>query len=159
MSAARMSVGHRDKPVMLVLNGPNLNMLGLREPAVYGATTLDEIELLCGEAADRLDIAVDFRQSNSEGELIDWIQQARERVDGIVINAGGYTHTSIAISDALRAVALPVIEVHISNVFAREAFRHHSYIAPIARGVICGLGPQGYLLALEALCAVLDQKD
>ncbi len=136
---------------VFVLNGPNLNMLGKREPGVYGAITLAEIERDCVAAGKRLGLAVDCRQSNSEGELVDWIQEAMDKARGIVINPGAYSHTSVAIHDAIRAVALPVIEVHISNIFARERFRHHSYVSPVAVGTICGLGPQGYVLALEAL--------
>jgi 3-dehydroquinate dehydratase-2 len=135
---------------VLVLNGPNLNMLGVREPDTYGAQTLADIEALCRQTADRLGLAIDFRQSNHEGELVTWIQQGREDFDGILINPAGYSHTSVAILDALRAVGLPVIEVHLSNIHAREAYRHHSYVSSVARGVICGLGATGYRLALEA---------
>ncbi len=136
---------------ILILNGPNLNLLGTREPGVYGATTLADIERDCGAAGRKLGLAVDFRQSNHEGVLVDWIQEARSTAKGIVINPGAYTHTSVAIHDAIRAVGLPVIEVHLSNIFAREEFRHHSYVSPVAVGTICGLGAQGYLLALEAM--------
>ena len=138
------------KPIVLVLNGPNLNMLGAREPDIYGSETLDEIESACHRRGRELDLAIEFRQSNHEGELVDWIQQARGRVAAIVINAGGLSHTSVAIPDALAAAKVPTIEVHVSNIFAREKFRHHSTISSVARGVICGLGGQGYLLALEA---------
>lgn len=141
---------------ILIVNGPNLNMLGLREPHIYGATTLDDIEAACQERAEALRLGLDFRQSNHEGELIGWIQEARTDHDGIIINAGGYTHTSVAIRDALAATDLPVIEVHLSNIFAREAFRHHSYISAVARGVICGLGAQGYLLAMDGLANIID---
>jgi 3-dehydroquinate dehydratase-2 len=136
---------------VLILNGPNLNMLGVREPAIYGTETLDDIEALCLERAEALSIAVDFRQSNHEGELVSWIQQARGEHDGIILNAGAYTHTSIAIMDALLLTELPVIEVHLSNIFRRETFRHHSYVSPAATGVIVGLGFDGYRLALRAL--------
>lgn len=136
---------------ILVLNGPNLNMLGRREPGIYGASTLADIEALCRAETDRLGIALEFRQSNHEGQLVDWIQEALGTQDGIAFNPGAYTHTSIALYDAILAVGLPVIEVHLSNVFAREPFRHHSYISPAAKGVICGFGPQGYILALNAL--------
>ncbi len=140
---------------ILVLNGPNLNLLGVREPATYGRETLADIEEACLERAAALDLGVDFRQSNHEGQLVDWIQEARENADGIILNAGAYTHTSIAIHDALRAADVPVIEVHLSNIFKREAFRHHSHVSPVAEGVICGFGGQGYVLALEAMARLL----
>lgn len=142
-------------PVILVLNGPNLNMLGVRQPEVYGRTTLGDIETMCRERASDLGMTVDFRQSNHEGELVTWIQEARDNADGIVINAGALTHTSVAILDALKVAELPVMEVHISNIHAREEFRHHSYISAAATGVIVGLGPQGYLFGLEALANLL----
>ncbi|HYH17423.1 MAG TPA: type II 3-dehydroquinate dehydratase [Azospirillum sp.] len=142
---------------VLVLNGPNLNMLGVREPHIYGSLTLDDLESSCQERAEQLGLVIDFRQSNHEGELVSWIQQARTEHDGIVINAGAYTHTSVAIMDALILSELPVIEVHLSNIFKRESFRHHSYISPVAKGMICGFGPHGYLLALEALAQILDR--
>jgi 3-dehydroquinate dehydratase II len=141
---------------ILVLNGPNLNLLGVREPKTYGSETLADIEEACLERAAALDLSVDFRQSNHEGQLVDWIQEARESADGIIINAGAYTHTSIAILDALRASELPIIEVHLSNIFAREPYRHHSYISPVARGVICGFGAQSYILALDAIAYLLE---
>jgi 3-dehydroquinate dehydratase II len=141
---------------ILVLNGPNLNLLGVREPETYGRETLADIEEACLERAAALDLAVDFRQSNHEGQLIDWIQEARESADGIIINAGAYTHTSIAILDALRACELPIIEVHLSNIFSREAYRHTSYISTVAKGVICGFGSQSYILALDAIAYVLE---
>jgi 3-dehydroquinate dehydratase-2 len=143
---------------ILVLNGPNLNLLGVREPKTYGSETLADIEESCLERAASLDLALDFRQSNHEGQMIDWIQEARESADGIVINAGAYTHTSIAILDALRACELPIVEVHLSNIFAREAYRHHSYISSVASGVICGFGAQSYILALDAVAYLLEQK-
>lgn len=143
---------------VLILNGPNLNMLGLREPEIYGSQTLDDIEALCQERAEQLGLTIDFRQSNHEGELVTWIQQARNDYDGIVINAAAYTHTSVAILDALTTAELPVIEVHLSNIFKREAFRHHSFISPIARGVICGLGATGYVLALDAMAGILENN-
>ncbi len=136
---------------ILVINGPNLNMLGTREPALYGAGTLADIEAACVAKGAQLGVVIDFRQSNTEGTLVDWIQAAAATAGGIVINAGAYTHTSVALHDALRASALPVIEVHLSNVYAREAFRHHSFISPVAKGIIVGLGPQGYTMAIEAL--------
>lgn len=140
---------------ILVLNGPNLNLLGTREPHIYGSDTLDDLKSLAQARAAELGLEIDFRQSNSEGELVDWIQEARESADGIVINAGAYTHTSVAILDALVATELPVVEVHLSNLFRREAFRHHSYISPVAAGLITGFGPQGYPLALEAISSIL----
>ena len=138
-------------PLVFVLNGPNLNMLGQRQPKVYGRATLADVEKLCRARADALGLAVDFRQTNHEGELVGWIQEARKAAAGIVINAGAYTHTSVAILDALLTTEKPVIEVHLSNVFRRESFRHHSYVSPAALGVIAGCGPLGYALALEAL--------
>ena len=141
---------------ILVLNGPNLNLLGVREPETYGRETLADIEEACLERAAALDLAVDFRQSNHEGQLIDWIQEARESADGIIINGGAYTHTSIAILDALRACELAIIEVHLSNIFSREAYRHTSYISSVAKGVICGFGSQSYILALDAIAYVLE---
>lgn len=144
------------EPSVLVLNGPNLNLLGVRETDVYGTETLADIEAACIERAADLGLAVEFKQSNLEGELVGWIQAARVEHDGIVINAAAYTHTSVAIHDALRLAQLPVIEVHLSNVFAREAFRHHSYVSPVARGVICGLGGHGYLLALDAIARLIE---
>lgn len=138
-------------PLVMILNGPNLNLLGTREPEVYGKTTLAQIENACADQAVVLGLTTDFRQSNHEGELVDWIQEAREKAAAIIINAGALTHTSIAIHDALKAFTGPVVEVHLSNIFAREAFRHHSYISGLAAGVICGLGAEGYLAALRWL--------
>ncbi|MBM3489129.1 MAG: type II 3-dehydroquinate dehydratase [Alphaproteobacteria bacterium] len=140
---------------VLVLNGPNLNLLGTREPAIYGSLTLAEIERLARQRAQALDLAPDFRQSNHEGELVSWIQEAGRPARAIVINAGAYTHTSLAIADALKAVALPYWEVHLSNIYRREPFRHHSYLSAGAEGVICGLGGLGYCAALEAVAAKL----
>lgn len=140
---------------LLVLNGPNLNRLGLREPDIYGATTLADIERRTAARAAAFDLEVDFRQSNSEGELVDWIQQA-DGFAGIIINAGGYTHTSVAILDALRGADRPVIEVHLSNIFRREAYRHSSFVAEVAVGIICGFGARGYELAVEAMAELID---
>lgn len=141
---------------ILVLNGPNLNLLGVREPVTYGRDTLADIEEACLERAAVLDLTVDFRQSNHEGQLVEWIQEARENADGIIINPAGYTTTSVALLDALKAVELPVIEVHISNIHRREQFRHNSLISQAARGVICGLGAHGYLLALDAIARIVE---
>ncbi|MGE4373218.1 MAG: type II 3-dehydroquinate dehydratase [Xanthobacter sp.] len=135
-----------------VLNGPNLNLLGTREPQIYGAHTLADIEALCRREAERHGFALVFRQTNSEGALVDLVQAARG-AHGIVLNAAAYTHTSVALRDAVAAVGVPTIEVHLSNVFAREAFRHHSYLSPVVRGVICGFGPQSYALGIAALAS------
>jgi 3-dehydroquinate dehydratase-2 len=142
-----------------ILNGPNLNLLGLREPDIYGHDTLGSIEASCRTKAQALGLDVVFKQTNVEGELVNLIHEAREKAKGIIINAGAYTHTSVALHDAIKAVGLPAIEVHLSNVYAREAYRHHSYISPAARGVICGFGPQSYELALDALAAILKKKE
>ncbi len=143
---------------LLVLNGPNLNMLGVREPATYGAATLADVEDLCRLTAARFDLVVDCRQSNHEGDLVSWIQEARTAHAGIVLNAGAYTHTSVALYDAIKLAEKPLVEVHISNVFARESFRHHSFISPVATGVVCGLGIKGYALAIEALADILSKE-
>ena len=150
--------GGSARPIILVLNGPNLNLLGTREPGIYGRETLDDIEQACRRHGRIHGLAIEFRQSNHEGELIDWIQQARSRAAGIIINAGGYSHTSVAIPDALLGVGLPVIEVHLSNIFAREPFRHHSHVSAVAKGVICGLGGQGYIVALDAMRQIVAGK-
>ncbi len=142
------------KPIY-VLNGPNLNMLGLREPAVYGKESLADLEKRAQGRAKALGLQIEFRQSNKEGELVDWIQEARSKARGIILNAGAYSHTSIAILDALQAAELPVIEVHLSNIFRREPYRSHSYVSLASKGVICGLGPKGYELALEAMADTL----
>jgi 3-dehydroquinate dehydratase-2 len=145
-------------PTILVLNGPNLNMLGLRQPEIYGRESLKDIEKACSEKARALGLALDFRQSNLEGELITWAQEARGTKAGIVINPAGYGHTSIALLDALLVTELPVIEVHLSNIHRREPFRHHTYTSQAATGVICGLGAQGYLMALEAMANLIKTK-
>lgn len=138
---------------LLLLNGPNLNLLGTRQPEVYGAVTLKDIETQVRAHAETKGIKVDCLQSNHEGALIDAIHAARDVQDGIIINAGAFTHSSIAIMDALSSVALPVVEVHLSNIHAREAFRHRSYISAVAKGLICGFGAQGYIFAVDALAA------
>lgn len=139
---------------IFVLNGPNLNALGKREPGIYGGHTLADIEVLCRAEGEKLGFAIDFRQSNHEGTLVDWIHEAGETAAGIAINAGAYTHTSIALHDAIRAIRIPVVELHLSNVHAREEFRHTSMIAPAVKGVICGFGEQSYILALNALKSI-----
>ena len=136
---------------VLILNGPNLNLLGQRQPQVYGSTTLADIEAMCIKSAAELDITLAFQQDNNEGALVDHIHAARNTHDGIILNAGAYTHTSIALMDAVSSVELPVIELHLSNIHAREEFRHTSYIAKVALGVICGFGANGYPLALRAM--------
>ena len=143
---------------VLVLNGPNLNLLGTREPDVYGAETLADIEAKCRARAASLGLVLDFRQSNTEGELVDWIQQASGEFDILLINAGAYTHTSVAMLDALRAVDVPAIEVHLSNIHQREDFRHHSYISKAAIGMVAGFGGFGYEMALEAAARELSNK-
>jgi 3-dehydroquinate dehydratase-2 len=143
---------------VFVLNGPNLNLLGVRDPSVYGRDTLADIEARCLARAAALDLQIEFRQTNHEGQLVDWIQEARESGDAIVLNAGALTHTSVAVLDALSAAGLPVIEVHLSNIFRRERFRHHSYVSLAARGVICGLGAHGYELAIEAIASLIEDE-
>ncbi|MFK3692565.1 type II 3-dehydroquinate dehydratase [Agrobacterium tumefaciens] len=137
--------------IIIVINGPNLNLLGKREPGIYGGKTLKDIENDCVKAGAELGFSVEFRQSNHEGVLVDWLHEAGERAAGVVINPGAYSHTSIALHDAIRAIPAPVVEVHISNIHAREEFRHKSMISPAAKGMICGFGPYGYVMALHAL--------
>ncbi len=141
---------------VLILNGPNLNLLGTREKTVYGSASLADIEALCRSACESHKMSCDFRQSNHEGELVDWIQSARKTADAIIINPAAYSHTSVAIHDALRAVDKPVVEVHLSNIHQREDFRHFSYVSAVANGVICGLGPKGYTLAIDAVADILN---
>jgi len=147
--------GSQDKLTVLVLNGPNLNLLGTRQPEIYGSETLADLERAVVARAAELGLAVSFAQTNSEGALVDAVQEARETADAIIINAAAYTHTSVALLDALLAVDLPVIEVHLSNPYRREPFRHKSFVAPAATGVIAGLGGQGYLYALDAVARIL----
>ena len=144
------------RATIFVLNGPNLNMLGVREPHLYGTDTLADIEAACAERAGELDLEIDFRQSNHEGQIVDWIQEARQGADGVVINPAGLTHTSVAVHDALKLLEVPVIEVHLSNIHRREEWRHHSYISLVATGIVMGLGSQGYLLALDAMARILE---
>ena len=143
---------------ILVLNGPNLNMLGVREPEIYGKETLDDIRKNCDAHASAAGVTLDFRQSNSEADLIDWIQQARGSVDGIVINPAAFTHTSVAILDALVLTELPVVEIHLSNIFRRESFRQHSYVSAGATGIISGFGAHGYILAIDAMIGLTASK-
>ena len=141
-----------------VLNGPNLNLLGQRQPDIYGRNTLADIEVLCRRRAQRYELEVAFRQSNHEGDIVDWLQEARHDACGVIINPGAFTHTSIAILDAIIATELPVIEVHISNIHAREEFRRHSYVSTVAKAVLCGFGIEGYGLAIDGLAALLGVK-
>lgn len=143
------------KPVY-VLNGPNLNLLGQREPHLYGSTTLADIQARLQSRAAGLGLAIEFRQSNHEGELIDWVHEARQRASALIVNAAGLTHSSIPLLDALLAADLPIIEVHLTNIYRREPFRHHSYVSQAATGIICGLGAKGYELALDALAGRLQ---
>ncbi len=145
------------RPV-LVLNGPNLNLLGRREPGIYGTQTLADVEAMCVREGDRLGLAVTCRQSNHEGELVTWIQEAAGVFEALIINPGAYTHTSVALHDALRFLEVPILEVHLSNIHRREEFRHRSYVSLVAKGVICGFGAKGYTLALAAAQDVLEGK-
>ena len=142
---------------IIILNGPNLNLLGEREKSQYGSSTLKDIEKTCNEYANKNNLTLSFFQSNIEGELVEEIQNSRNRLDGLIINAGGYTHTSVAIHDALKILKIPIIELHISNIYNREDFRHKSLISKVAKGVICGFGIDGYILALRAMKKYLDK--
>lgn len=151
-----------EQQAILVLNGPNLNLLGKREPGVYGAATLADVERQCARACAAVGIALDFRQTNHEGVLVDWLHAAGEALArgellGVVLNAGAYTHTSVALADAIKGASVRVIELHITNVHARESFRHHSYLSPVAQGVIAGFGVQGYIMAIDALSTYKKQ--
>ncbi len=143
------------KRSVLILNGPNLNLLGRREPGIYGSMSLGDVEAMCSEEGARLGLEVTCRQSNHEGELVTWIQEAAGAYDALIINPGAYSHTSIALHDALRFLEVPVLEVHLSNIHQREAFRHHSYVSLVAKGVICGLGATGYKAALLGVADLL----
>jgi len=145
-------------PTVFILNGPNLNLLGVRDPSIYGRDTLGDIEERCTARAASLGLEIDFRQTNHEGQIVDWIQEARESADGIILNAGALTHTSVAVLDALAAAELPVVEVHLSNIFRRDRFRRHSYVSLAANGVICGLGAHGYELALDAVARLIEDE-
>jgi 3-dehydroquinate dehydratase-2 len=142
-------------PDILILNGPNLNQLGRREPAIYGHTTLADIEAMCVAEGKRLGLTVTCRQSNSEGELVTWVQEVSDRFAGLILNAGAYSHTSVALLDAARLLDQPLIEVHLSNIYQRESFRQHSYVSLAAKGVLCGFGARGYVMALQAMAAML----
>ncbi|MFL2771622.1 MAG: type II 3-dehydroquinate dehydratase [Rhodospirillaceae bacterium] len=142
--------------LIYIINGPNLNLLGTREPEIYGRTTLDDIRRLASECADSEGLEIEFRQANEEGTLVTWIQEADEKGAGIIVNGAGYTHTSVAIMDALLAVSVPVIEVHLSNIYKREEFRHHSYISRAAYGIICGFGANVYPLGIQAMARFLE---
>ena len=144
---------------ILILNGHNLNMLGTREPEIYGSQTLADIEALCVTKAESLGLAVDFRQSNSEAEMVEWAQQSPGSAAGLIVNAGALTHTSVALLDALLACGLPVVEVHLSNIYRREEFRQQSYVSKAAQGMICGFGAQGYELALDAMARIIEKAD
>lgn len=144
--------------IVLVLNGPNLNLLGTREPEIYGNETLASIESSSRKCAKKLGLAVEFRQSNTEGELVGWIQEAAKSFDALIVNAGAYTHTSVALLDALLAIKIPIIEVHLSNINKREEFRHNSFVSKAADGMICGLGGLGYELALISLAQTLEAR-
>ncbi|ENR92695.1 type II 3-dehydroquinate dehydratase [Brucella abortus] len=144
---------------VFVLNGPNLNLLGKREPGIYGVATLDDIEASCEREAGQLELQIDFRQSNHEGDLVSWIQEAGEKNAYVLINPAAYSHTSVAIHDAIRSARVTVVEVHLSNIHAREAFRHHSHVSAVAKGVICGFGAEGYLLGLRALAAIAKEEE
>lgn len=141
-----------------VLNGPTLNLLGTREPEIYGHTTLADIERAVTERAAALGLTIDFRQTNHEGELVDWVQEAGKAASGLILNAAAYTHTSLALLDALRTVDKPIIEVHLSNPYKRERYRRHSYVSIVAQGVICGFKDTGYLLAVDAMAKLIEAK-
>ena len=144
---------------ILVINGPNLNLLGTREKEKYGQSSLEDIKKKCESYANKLRLNIEFKQSNVEGEIVNFIQESREKNDGIIINAGGYTHTSVAILDALLAVKKPTIELHITNIYKREDFRHKSLISKAANGIICGLGAHGYIMALEGIKKIIDNEN
>jgi 3-dehydroquinate dehydratase-2 len=147
------------QPLIAVLNGPNMNLLGQREPGLGGGATLDDVEALCAETAEQLGLAIDFRQTNSEGELISWVHECRGRAAAILINPSGYAHTSVALMDALLAADLPVVEVHLTNIHRREEFRRHSFVSMAADGMICGFGINAYALALSAIAELLEAGD
>ena len=143
----------------LIINGPNLNLLGTREPEIYGSNTLADVKVACETRAAACSLTIEFRQSNHEGDLIDWIQEAREHGGAVILNAAGLSHTSVALHDALKTLMIPAIEVHLSNPHKREAFRHHSYITPVSHGVIAGFGMKSYVLAVEAAAELIDAQN
>jgi 3-dehydroquinate dehydratase II len=143
---------------IFVLNGPNLNLLGQREPEIYGRSTLADVEALCRARAERHGLAITFRQSNHEGDIVDWLQEARQQAAGVIINPAGFTTSSVAILDTILTLAIPVIEVHITNIHAREEFRRHSYVSKVAKAVVCGFGIEGYGLAIDGLAALIGSK-
>ena len=144
---------------ILVINGPNLNLLGTREKEKYGQSSLEDIKKKCESHANKLGLNIEFKQSNVEGEIVNFIQEARKKYDGIIINAGGYTHTSVAIHDALKILKIPIVELHITNIYKREDFRHKSLISKVANGIICGLGVEGYTLALKASIDLIKNEN
>lgn len=148
-----------EQPLIYILNGPNLNMLGKRETGIYGTGSLADLEAICEKAAKAEGLRIDFRQSNHEGIVVDWIQEARDQAAGMIINAAALTHSSIAVHDALRLLEIPVIEVHLSNIYRRETFRHHSYVSGAASAVLCGFGAQGYELAIAGIGRMLAQAE
>ena len=153
-----MSGGEEQRLRIFVLNGPNLNLLGARQPDLYGNATLEDVQKMCRSRAEELGAEIEFRQTNSEGELIDWLQEAGSSAQGVVLNPAAFSHYSVGVRDAVAASELPVVEVHISNIYAREAFRQKSVVSPVARGVIAGLGVDGYALAIEALVGILNRR-
>ena len=144
---------------ILVINGPNLNLLGTREKEKYGNVSLQDIQKKCESHSDKIGLKIDFKQSNVEGEIVNFIQDARKKYQGIIINAGGYTHTSVAIHDALKILNIPIIELHISNIYNREEFRHRSLISKVASGIICGFGSEGYIMSLKAMKKILEDEN
>jgi 3-dehydroquinate dehydratase-2 len=149
---------HKIMPIVSILNGPNLNLLGTRQPEIYGCETLADVEAACQRLGAKLGLEIEFRQTNAEFQLIDWIHEARLRAAGIVINPAALSHTSVAVLDALNTCEFPILEVHITNIHRREEFRHHSYVSRVAQGVICGFGTQGYLLALQHLSRLIGSQ-
>jgi 3-dehydroquinate dehydratase-2 len=152
------SAHNKMRPIVYVLNGPNLNLLGTRQPEIYGRETLADIEAECRRAGANLGLEIEFRQTNAEFQLIDWIHEARQRAAGIIINPAAWSHTSVAVLDALNACEFPILEVHITNIHKREEFRHHSFVSQVATGVVCGFGTQGYILSIERLARLIGSS-